>query len=437
MEENFYFALLRISVAQILKASGFDKCKPLVLNAVTSLYIKYLEKLLSKSKKFAQIRSNCANEIQAQDLTQALLDIQLIKPLSLESILDPRDNPVEPEQEFNTKSLESFVKWLQFSDNYNTSKRLSEVPVGLIHNLAEKRKVDNTTETDQERKKRRLRERQEYYNQIKHGEEQGQVLDRLVDDLDDDEITSNDKLLWLAYLAEKDLKLGHNFKFASTTISDTVMSVHHNKKFHPPLKNGEDSYQVLQNHLHNYNKNDYVVMHIQDAEDAENGNLQPSSKLKESLPYNLKYSKALVDDDILQYYKYAEEHPEEVEKTREEIEKEEERKARETTEIVEKLEVELPQIPVDIVEEIVESPDLEELSEIPEPIEVTEPEKVPEIEEDVLLPADQLSGAEQPVVTVLQEVALNEVEEEKEPSEEEESESSEEDNDDARDKNYR
>lgn len=356
MEESFYFALLRISVAQILKASGFDKCKPLVLNAVTGLYIKYLEKLLSKAKKFAVTRSNCTNEILAQDLTQALLDIQLIKPLSFESVLDPRDNLQEPDQEFNTKSLESFVRWVQFSDSYNLSKKLSEVPTSLIHNLAEKRKVDISAETDQERKKRRLRERQEYYNQIKHGEESAQVIDRLVDDLDDDEITSSDKLSWLAYLAEKDLKLGHNFKFASTSISDTVMSVHHNKKFHPPTKNGEDSYQVLQNHLHHYSKNDHVVLHIQEADDNESSTtqLQPSAELKDSLPYNLKYPDSLLSDDLQQYYKFAEEHPGEIEKTREVTEKKE-----------------------------------------AEPID----------DDEILLGTEALSGEEKPVVTVLQEVA--------------------------------
>lgn len=322
MEDSFYFSLLRISVAQILKASGFDKCKPLVLNTVTELYIKHLELVLSKAKKFALTRSNCTNEMLPQDLTQALLDVQLIKPLSFESILDPRDNAIEPEAEYNTKSLESLVRWLRYGDSYSLSKRLSEVPTALIHNLAEKRKIDISAETDQERKKRRLRERQEYYNQFKHGEENSQGFDRLVDDIDDDEITSNDKLSWLAYLAEKDLKLGHNLKFANTCILNTVMSVHKNQKFHPPSKNGEDSYQVLQNHLHNYNKNDYLVLHIQDADDKdENGiSLQPSAQLKEFLPYNVKYSDALLNDDIQQYFKYADEHPMEIQKIRESIE---------------------------------------------------------------------------------------------------------------------
>ena len=40
MDESFYFALLRISIAQILKANGFDKCKPSTLNVMTDLYLQ-------------------------------------------------------------------------------------------------------------------------------------------------------------------------------------------------------------------------------------------------------------------------------------------------------------------------------------------------------------------------------------------------------------
>lgn len=309
-------------MAQILKASGFDKCKPLVLNTVTELYIKHLELVLSRAEKFALSRSNCPNEILAQDLTQALLDVQLLKAPISEASQDIQLDAKGHEVENNTKSLDSLVKWLQYSDMFNVSKRLAEVPTALIHNLAEKRKIDISAETDQERKRRRLRERQEFYNQFKHGEEKSQGIDRIVDDLDDDEITSDDKLSWLAYLAEKDLKLGHNLKFANTCILDTVMSVHKNKKFHPPSKNGEDSYHALRNHLHNYSKNDYLVLHIQDAEDKDEGEatLQPSSELKEALPYNIRYPDALLNDDIEQYLKYAEEHPVEIEKLRQDTE---------------------------------------------------------------------------------------------------------------------
>lgn len=312
MEESFFFALLRISVAQILKASGFDKCKPLVLNAVTDLYIKHLQLVLSSAKKFSQARTNCTNKMGAEDLVQALLDVQLIKPLSFESVLDPHDSAKPPQLEYNTKSLESFVKWLKYSDSYRLSKRLSEVPTPLIRNLIEKRKIDTSTETDQDRKKRRLKERQEYYNQLKQGEESTQRMDgfNAVEDFEEDEITSNDKLTWLSYLAEKDLKLGHNLKFLNTCIQDSLMDIQKNSKYHPTSKDSEGGYQSFQDHVHNLNKNDHILIHIQEAEELEEGmtTIIPSAQLKSALPYNIRYNDALVSDDLDQYLDYAEKH---------------------------------------------------------------------------------------------------------------------------------
>lgn len=303
----------------MIKASGFDRCKPLVLNTVVDLYIRHLQLVLASAKKFSLARSNSVNDILAQDVLQALMDVQFLKPLSFESLLDPHDSAEAPTAEYNTKSVESFKQWLQYSDAYRTSKKLSDVPLPLIHNLIDKRKVDTSSETDQERKKRRLRERQEYYNQLKQGEENGQQnMDRLVDDFEEDEITNTDRLSWLTYLAEKDLKLGHNLKFLNTSIQDSLLSVQKNKKFHPQSKSGEDVYQSFQSHLRNSNKYDHVVIQIQESQDAENPDklplVLPSPQLKSSLPYNVTYPPSLVDDDVEQYLQYAQSHPEELEK---------------------------------------------------------------------------------------------------------------------------
>lgn len=302
----------------MIKASGFDKCKPLVLNTVTDLYIRHLLLVLASAQKFSLARSNSVNDILAQDVLQGLMDVKFLKSLSFESLLDPRDSSEAPSEEYNTKSVESFKRWLQYSDAYRTAKKLSDVPLPMIHNLIDKRKVDTSSETDQERKKRRLRERQEYYNQLKQGEESTQQnMDRLVDDFEEDEITTNDKLSWLTYLAEKDLKLGHNFKFVNTSIQESLLSVQKNKMFHPPPKNGEDVYQSFQNHLRNSNKYDHVVIQIQESQDAENAEkaplILPSSHLKAALPYNVTYPDSLMNDDIEQYAQYALSHPEELE----------------------------------------------------------------------------------------------------------------------------
>ncbi|KAL6016298.1 hypothetical protein ACI3LY_005214 [Candidozyma auris] len=312
MEEAFFYALLRISIAQILKASGFDKCKPSTLNAVTDIYIKHFELVLNSAKKYGQARTRCTNVLEAPDLVQALLDVQLIKPSTGDSILDPRDAAQDPQTEYNVKSLESFVRWLQFSDSFSLAKRLSEVPSSQLRNLMEKRKIDTSSETDQEKKKRRLRERQEYYNQLKSGEDPANAqYGGMPEDLEEAEVTENDKLSWLEYLAEKDVKLGHNLQYMNTVLHDTVLPIHKNSKFHPS-KDGEDAYKKFISHAQNSTRNDHVVVGIHDA-DNDNGTdgaavIQPSEKLKESLPYNIKYQDSLLNDDLQQYIDYAEKY---------------------------------------------------------------------------------------------------------------------------------
>lgn len=311
MDEQFFYAVLRISVAQILKALGFDKCKPLTLNTITDIYIKHFELVLNSAKKFGHARSRCTNVLEAPDLVQALLDVQLIKPLTGDSFLDPKDAPNEPETEYNVKSLESFIKWLQFSDNFNLSKRLSEVPSSQLRNLMEKRKIDTLSETDQEKKKRRLRERQEYYNQLKLGENPANAqFGGIADDLEEAEVTENDKLSWLAYLAEKDVKLGHNLQYVNTVLHDMVLPIHNNSKYHPS-KDEEDAYLKFLSHAHNNIRNDHILLNIQEAdteEEAKIERVQPSQKLKDALPYNVKYQDSLLNDDLQQYIEYTEKY---------------------------------------------------------------------------------------------------------------------------------
>ncbi|OBA21815.1 hypothetical protein METBIDRAFT_77381 [Metschnikowia bicuspidata var. bicuspidata NRRL YB-4993] len=308
MEETFFFALLRISVAQILKAAGFDKCKPLVLNIITELYIKHLELVIEKTKKFSLARTNAVNDVVASDVAEALLNIGFIKPTLAN---DPQDKK-------NTKSLKSFKNWVQYSDSFSVSKKLSSVPSLHLANLIEKRKIDTSSETDQERKKRRLRERQEYFNQLKQGDDSTRPdkESEFPDDLDEDELTTSDRLSWLAYLAEKDMKLGQNMKFVNTCIQDDLINVHKLKKFHPTPLDGEDSYVLFKSQIRNSNKNDHFLLQLQEDEKTDGTTTQPHilppPHLKSALPYNLKYHECLMDDDLQQYLQYASTHEDEI-----------------------------------------------------------------------------------------------------------------------------
>lgn len=310
MNDSFFFALLRISIAHILKATGFDKCRPSILNVVVDLYIHYLREVVSKAQRYAVARTHCTNVMEAQDVLQAILETQLIKPLTGESVLDPHDLPEAPSVEYNTQSLESFLRWLRYSDQYRLSRRLSAVPNSMIRTLMEKRKIDTSDETDQEKKKRRLKERQEYYNHLKQNTDgsANPATGIQPEDLDEDEVTANDKLLWLAYMAEKDTKLGHNLQYANTALQDTVLPVHRNHKFHPPTKDRPDNYAAFLHQINSSTKNDHLVLSANDYDIPDDLHTVPSDHLKPFLPYNVSYPPALLSDDLDQYADYVTKH---------------------------------------------------------------------------------------------------------------------------------
>lgn len=305
MDESFHFALLRISIAQILKASGFDKCRPSILNILTDIYIQYFKLLLSRTLKFSNQRVNC-NDIGVQDITQAMLDIGFIKPSSFENYLDAydilkhhnhRDKDSNVHKEYNTKSMDSFIDWLKYSDSFVTSQKLSEVPREYIKNLIDKRKLDDSAETDQDKKKRKLREKQEFYNHFK-----STLSNDLPQEENEEEISKQDQLSWLDYLAEKDLKLGHDLKYLNTSLEPQLISLQNNERLHPIPKSKRQ--QIFQ-HINNVNKHDHLLINL---EQGEENAITPPNDLLKVLPYNLKYDKNLLDDDLDLYFDYFQKH---------------------------------------------------------------------------------------------------------------------------------
>lgn len=303
MDDSFHFALLRVSVAQILKASGFDKCKPSVLNVVTDLYVQYFKLLVHKTMKYSVARTHANDSVHIQDIVQAMLDVQLIKPSSFETALDPHDslrpklapsNASRPAN-YNTKSVESFVEWLHYSDSFRTSKKLAEVPKGLIKNLIDKRKTNDPSETDQDRKRRRLKEKQDFYNNFKEDENHH----GLHSDDDNDAELDRDSLLWDMYLAEKDLKLGHHLKFLNSSLEQGMLLVAGNRKLHPVKDQKE--LDDIQLHIRNANKHDHVVLSVE--EENSEDHFKPSDELVLVLPYNVQYGD-LLEDDLELYWDF-------------------------------------------------------------------------------------------------------------------------------------
>ncbi|KAK6462173.1 hypothetical protein DFJ63DRAFT_335511 [Scheffersomyces coipomensis] len=337
MDESFHFALLRISIAQILKSNGFDKCKPSTLNIVTDIYIQYMNKLIDQVNQC--ISHN--GDIDVIDVFQALSLIGTVKPSTFiklppkgVNLGDGIEINVDKQMKVtNTKSIEAFKNWIDYSDEFRLSYKLNQLPMNLIKNLIEKRKIDgNDGETDQERRKRKRKERQEYYNQLnlieqnpnsnntpgltrtasmqfdQHLPPQQQQQQQIQPD-DEDKLTNKDKLLWINYLIEKDLKLGHDLKFINTSLEQEFLKFQSNIKFHPD-----------QQKIHNVNKHDHIIINIDEVDDENveqppqiqtnvtnevvpihHNEVKPSEELNELLPYNIKYNDKLLDDDLNQY----------------------------------------------------------------------------------------------------------------------------------------
>lgn len=290
MDDSFHFALLRVSICQILKSSGFDKCKPSTLNIITDLYIKYFDKLVKECMKCSQLR-NRSNVVELQDVTQGLIMTGSIIPRNFIKLNDQEGH------NYNTKSLQSFVNWIKYSNLFLVSRKLNELPTSLLSNLIEKRRLDlNDGETDQEKKKRKYKEKQEFYNQLKLNDGNtilpGNANTIENDDFDENIITDSDKLKWLNYLIEKDLKLGHNLKFWNTALQEEFQKFENNLKFHPNNKNKLDQDQYTSN------KHDYLVLNIDSDDDGDEDTqiVKPSEKLINILPYNLKYDPNLLHD---------------------------------------------------------------------------------------------------------------------------------------------
>ncbi|CAN3504139.1 hypothetical protein DICA1_F18228 [Diutina catenulata] len=278
MEESFHLGLLRVSIAQILKSCGFDKCKPSTLQVVTDLYVQYFTLLAREAVKCAQLRLR-SNSVELPDVTQSLILAGAIKGSSIlgaDPVPQTRDN-----YGYNTKSLSSFVDWVKYSEGFRVSRALNEVPLPLLTNLIEKRKLDlDDIETDSERKKRKYQERQEFYNSLK--------LTGADDGLEDDDlITEKDRLPWVNYLIEKDLRLGHDLKFVHTPLSCEYTRFQNHPKYHPSARQQTQLHQVVTGS----DKSDHIVANI-DGEDQP----YPPERLLSSLPYNVTYDEHLTHD---------------------------------------------------------------------------------------------------------------------------------------------
>ncbi|CAK9436250.1 uncharacterized protein LODBEIA_P08080 [Lodderomyces beijingensis] len=315
MEDSFNFSLLRIPIAQVLKASGFDKCKPSHLAILTDLSLHFMNELTQEAIKCSQVRIQ-SNSPEVQDVMQAMINIGFIKAQNPHLI---HDAYFKENEQYNTKSIISFRDWFQRSYNFATAAlKLNQVPQSLINALIEKRRLDvddgganagtGTGESAVEKRKRKHKERQEFYNQLKlNDDEQKQAEEHhrkqeekeeeeeeaaakqqqqqqqqqhqqqvgatsLSGGVDGDGANEESKkkkrkMTWLNYLLEKDLKLGHDLKFlnANEFILDEFLKFQDDKDLHPAETTKADLDEVVAES----EKNDYIVSEIPKPRDFE------------------------------------------------------------------------------------------------------------------------------------------------------------------------
>lgn len=194
MEDSFQFSLLRISIIQLLKAQGFDKCKPSTLNVITDLYIRMLTALVQKCQNFSNLRND---RMQSMDVLQGMVEMGLIK--------------IDKDDTYNTKSVESLKNWLN-SLTFKTVQEINQVPSNLKQTIVENRKFKNDINEQNDKQNDKQKRKQDFYNNFGQGE--------INQDDEDQDQDLDIQINWLNYLMEKDSRFS-NKHFESTSLNPT------------------------------------------------------------------------------------------------------------------------------------------------------------------------------------------------------------------------
>ena len=130
VNDDFYFALLRVSMLQLLKSIGFDRSKPSTVDIFTDLYIKWLELKLKELNKLSMARRSTEtddnNNIALQDIVQAMINLGQIKPVDILDIYD--ENPSLP----SDKGLLLLKNWCLHDLQLQYVRNLSIPPIDAI-----------------------------------------------------------------------------------------------------------------------------------------------------------------------------------------------------------------------------------------------------------------------------------------------------------------
>lgn len=90
---------------QLLKSHGFDKAQPSTVDAFTDLYVRFLQLLVLEVMKLSRCREDEYGDVALQDLSQAFLNVGLLKPMNTLDIYDENPNQV------SDAGMQKFKEW--------------------------------------------------------------------------------------------------------------------------------------------------------------------------------------------------------------------------------------------------------------------------------------------------------------------------------------
>ncbi|ODQ66866.1 hypothetical protein NADFUDRAFT_5337, partial [Nadsonia fulvescens var. elongata DSM 6958] len=168
---DFHFALLRISIAQMLRAAGIDRCSPSVLDTITDLCIRHLTLLSTSSTAFANLSGR--TQVTLADASQSMANHGVISPTTL---LDSRD--VDPK---GMEGVHAFINWVK--GEMTLRERQVAGLAGIATNPA-----SNDPDSD------------------------------VINGTNEPTSTYNNDPKWLAQLMRKQVKIGHEGRFKGTVL---------------------------------------------------------------------------------------------------------------------------------------------------------------------------------------------------------------------------
>lgn len=214
--DEFFFALIRITCAQLFRSAGLDRCTPSTLDTIADLLIRHLNLLSTKATNLAHLSGR--DQVVIQDMSKAMEEIGLIKPFLL---LDELDLDPASVQGFN-----DFIEWAK-GPIPAEARRISKISALSNGNSTTSNAAAAVAVSSQLQQKpsQLVKEVQAEQQRLLENTETGN------NDNDDNNNnhnnnsntnTNNNKpdTEWLTALMKKQTKVGHEGKFKGTVLGE-------------------------------------------------------------------------------------------------------------------------------------------------------------------------------------------------------------------------